>query len=194
LIMTVPNKPLEPIGEPEADNGAAAKATSRSNGKATRTQAASDTARSNDVEGRDWIEPIAAASALETKLAFVLDMRIEGRSQAHVAAHFGVTERTVRRWEGEARRRGITPLRDREPFEFTRESLDDLAEFRADVLARYRTARDAEDHNSMIKWLKMLSHVRQEKDRVLAMCGHINVLNKKFPSAKNTETWSFGRQ
>jgi Homeodomain-like domain len=166
--MALPNKPPQHSDGPKAGGGAAARATDRSNGKAAKKGvaapelAASGTGRSNRVEYGEPTEPTAAPSAVETTLAIVLDMRVEGRSQAQVAAYFGVSERTVRRWEREAMRRGITPLRDREPFEFPRERLNDLAEFRADLLALYRAARDAKDHSSLIKWLKMLSHVRQE--------------------------------
>jgi transposase-like protein len=128
---------LKRSGELGTESATATEPNDRSDDKAAKRAtpelAASGTGRSNAVEDGEPIEPSAPPSAIETKLAVVLDMAVEGRPHAQVAAYFGVSEHNVRRWEREAMRRGITPLRDREPFEFICESLNNLTEFQANL-------------------------------------------------------------
>ncbi len=75
-----------------------------------------------------------------TRLRMMLDLWMQGHTQAEIAEKFGVTPRTIRNWLAEARRRGIGTLKNTDPADYVSRSLYRLHKMDTDLMGLQQKA------------------------------------------------------
>jgi predicted transcriptional regulator len=101
-------------------------------------------------------------------------MWLERKTQAEIGRHFNRTERTIRHWIKEAKRRNLVTLKTTGPEDMLAQTFFEFAQYRADLLSAKSQAKEAGDMVAVAGYINQLRKLAFDKFRIAEKAGYID--------------------